>query len=356
MVKNAFNLEKKLVAQSGKPGEYTRESPYAITTPNGIQCRICPHNCLLPEGSVGKCLTHLARDGKLLTTAYGNPCAVHADPIEKKPLYHFLPGTKAFSIATAGCNFTCLNCQNAEISQKGPENTDNVVLFPENVVEAAIHSGCRSIAYTYSEPVAFYEYMLDTARIARSHGIKNLMISNGFINQPPLRELCKYLDAANIDLKAFSNKIYAELSGGRLNPVLNTLKILRDEGVWVEITNLVIPGVTDDLTMIREMCEWLVKNGFADTPLHFSRFHPMFKMPDVPLTPVGVLNDAREIAMHAGIRFVYIGNVRGTNAENTFCPSCKKIIVEREGFRVGARHMNGDRCSFCGEGIAGIWE
>jgi len=335
--------------------KFSRESPYAVNTPKGVKCQICPNNCILREGLDSICRTHIVKDGKLYTIAYGNPCSVHIDPIEKKPLFHYLPATSSFSIATAGCNFACLNCQNWEISQQSPKDTRNVELFPEKVVEEAIRNGCRTIAYTYSEPIAFYEYMYDTARIAKSRGVRNLLISNGFINERPLRDLSKFIDAANINLKSFSEETYEKLNGGSLQPILNTLKILKAEGVWLEITNLVIPGWTDDLNMIHEMCMWLSANGFADNPLHFSRFHPLHKLTSLPYTPVDVLEKARNIALKTGIHYVYIGNVPGTPAESTYCPSCKKIVIERRGFAILANNMNKDACKFCNTKINGVW-
>ncbi len=340
---------------AGGLGKFSKESPYAVVTPKGVKCQICPNNCILGEGLDSICRTHVVKEGKLYTIAYGNPCSVHVDPIEKKPLFHYLPATPSFSIATAGCNLACLNCQNWEISQQSPKDTRNVELFPAQVVEEAIANHCKSIAYTYSEPIAFYEYMFDTARLARSRGIKNLLISNGFINEKPLLDLSKYIDAANINLKSFSEETYAKLNGGSLQPILNTLKILKAAGVWLEITNLVVPGWTDDLSMIKEMCDWLASNGFSDTPLHFSRFHPLYKLTSLPYTPLTTLEKAREIALKTGIRYVYIGNVPGTTAENTFCPKCKKTMIERRGFTILANNLKNGSCKFCDTKIAGVW-
>ncbi len=340
----------------GGPGRFTRESPYAVTTPKGVKCQICPNNCILKEGIESLCRTHVVREGKLITIAYGNPCSVHTDPIEKKPLFHYLPASSSFSIATAGCNFACLNCQNWEISQVSPKDTRNADLYPEKVVEEALKAKCSSIAYTYSEPIAFYEYMFDTAKLARAKGLRNLFISNGYINERPLRDLGKYLDAANINLKSFSEETYARLNGGSLQPVLNTLKILREEGVWLEITNLVVPGWTDDPGMIREMCLWLAANGFTDTPLHFSRFHPLYKLTSLPFTPLDTLEKARNIALKSGIRYVYIGNVPGTQAENTFCPKCGKVVIQRKGFAILSRNLAGNKCKSCNTPIAGVWQ
>ena len=347
------------IAPANLPGgglwRWSKESPYYLVTAKGVKCQICPNNCVIREGAESICRTHVVKDDKLYSIAYGNPCSVHVDPIEKKPLFHYLPATQSFSIATAGCTFACLNCQNWEISQKSPRETENVDLMPEKVVEQAISKQCKSIAYTYSEPISFYEYTYDTAKIAKSKGIKNLLISNGFINEKPLRELCKVIDAANINLKSFNDETYSKLNGGSLQPILNTLKILKEEGVWLEITNLVVPGWTDKPEMILGMCQWLVKNGFQSNPLHFSRFFPIYKLKNLPYTPVDFLDRAREIALNCGIQYVYIGNVPGTPAENTFCPKCKKIIVERKGFTILSNKITNSACGFCGNKIAGVW-
>jgi pyruvate formate lyase activating enzyme len=336
-------------------GRFSRETPYSIQMARGVKCQICPNNCILKEGQDSLCRTHVVKDGILYTIAYGNPCSVHVDPIEKKPLFHFLPSSLSFSIATAGCTFACLNCQNWEISQESPKNSVNFDLMPVKVMEEAVHNGCRSVAYTYAEPIAFYEYTFDTARLVRARGLKNLLISNGFINEKPLRDLCKYLDAANINLKSFSDEIYAKLNGGALEPVLNTLKILKEEGVWLEITNLVVPGWTDKQDLISRMCEWLAKNGFTDAPLHFSRFFPLYKLKDLPYTPLDILEKGREIALNAGIKFVYIGNVPGSPAENTYFPNCKKMVIERKGFTILSNAVKDSNCKFCGTKIAGVW-
>ncbi len=336
--------------------KWSKEAYHYIKTPRGVKCQLCPNQCILRPGEKSICRTRINKDGKLYTIAYGNPCAVHIDPIEKKPLYHFYPSSTAFSIATAGCNLACLNCQNWTISQFSPEDTKNYDMMPDKVVEQCINYNCKSIAYTYAEPTAFYEYTYDTSKLARAKGIKNVFVSAGYINEKPLRDLCKYLDAANIDLKSFKNEIYENLNGASLQPVLNTLKILKQENVWLEITNLVIPSWTDDLDMIKRMCEWLYKNELYDYPLHFSRFYPMYKLTHLPQTPVSTLEKAREIAMNAGIKFVYIDNVPGNKSENTFCPKCKKMIIERRGFKILSNHIKNGRCEFCGEKIPGVWE
>jgi len=342
-------------AQDDKPWKWSREAMFYTPTARGIRCQLCPNECTIRPGETGDCRNRVNYKGKLYTIAYGNPCAVHIDPIEKKPLYHYLPGTKSFSIATAGCNFACLNCQNWEISQSSPKETRNVELFPEQVVDQAIRNRCKTIAYTYSEPITFYEYMYDTAGIAHKKGIGNLLISNGYINEEPLRTLAPRIDAANIDLKAFSNDIYMKLTAGTLEPILNTLQILRDMNVWVEITNLVIPTWTDDYAMIRKMCQWLVSNGFSEVPLHFSRFFPLYKLTQLPQTPTSTLVKAKEIAQNCGIKYVYIGNTALPGAGNTICPSCGRVVVERKGFNVSSVNIKNGKCAWCGAPIAGKW-
>ena len=350
------NPVSKIANPPEKLWKWSREAMYYTATPRGLKCLRCPNECTIKEGELGDCHNHLNYNGKLYTIAYGNPCAVHIDPIEKKPLLHFLPESSAFSIATAGCNLACLNCQNWSISQISPRETRNFDLMPDKVIEAAIESDCESIAYTYSEPITFYEYTYDTAILARNAGIKNVMVSAGYINEEPIRKLARVIDAANIDLKSFKDSIYLKLNAGKLEPVLRTLKILNEEGVWLEITNLIIPGWTDDFDMIREMCDWLYKNGFADNPLHFSRFQPLYKLTQLPPTPLSTLTKAREIALDAGIKYVYIGNIPGTEAENTFCPNCNKIIIKRRGYRILSNHVINGECEYCSEPISGVWE
>ncbi len=335
--------------------KWTKEAMFYTETPKGIRCLICPNECDIKEGEAGDCRNRVNKKGKLWSTAYGNPCAIHVDPIEKKPLNHFLPGSKAFSIATAGCNLACLNCQNWTISQKSPDETKNYDLPPEKVVENCIANKCDSIAYTYSEPITFYEYTTDTSVLARQAGIKNILVSAGYINREPLLKLCKVTDAANIDLKSFSDEIYLKLNAGKLQPILDALVTMKNEGVWLEITNLIVPSWTDDLEMIKKMCGWLAKNGFTEVPLHFSRFQPLYKLTQLPPTPVNILKSARDIAVQEGLKFVYIGNVPGMDAENTACPKCKRLVVERKGYKIVQNNLENGKCKFCKSPVAGVW-
>jgi pyruvate formate lyase activating enzyme len=286
---------------------------------------------------------------------WGNPCAVHLDPIEKKPFFHVLPSSRAYSVATAGCNLQCKFCQNWEISQATPEDLLNHDMPPETIVEQAIQSGARSIAYTYVEPTVFYEYMVDVARLARKAGLLNVYHSNAFINPIPLRELCDLLDAANFDLKGFSEEYYRSMCSGQLAPVLESLKICRGEGVHIELTNLVVPTRNEDETTIRRMCRWITKELGADTPLHFSRFYPLYKLRNLPPTPVSTLERARAAAREEGLNYVYIGNVPAHEGEHTFCPRCGGLVIQRIGFMVGEVRMKEGACTACGHRIPGIW-
>ncbi len=335
--------------------KWSKESMFYTITPRGVKCGICPNECTLRPGEISDCRNRVNHNGKLYSIAYGNPCAVHIDPIEKKPLLHFYPKSKAYSIATAGCNFVCLNCQNWEISQTSPKKTRNYDLMPDKVVDSCKKNNCQSIAYTYSEPISFYEYMFDTSVLAHQNNIKNVMVSNGYINEKPLKKLAPYLDAANIDLKGFDNDLYLKLTAGKLQPVLDTLITLKENNVWIEITNLIIPSWTDDFDMIKRMCAWLVSNGFAEYPLHFSRFHPTYKLTQLPETPLHTLIKARDIAMKEGCKYVYVGNVPGKGMENTICPNCHEVVVERKGYTILKYEIANGKCSHCGTKINGIW-
>ena len=270
----------------------------------------------------------------------------------------FFPSSPGFHVLFyrhCRCNFRCKFCQNWEISQVAPDETYNYDLPPDRVVELAKKAGARSIAYTYVEPTIFYEYMLDTARLARKAGILNVCHSNGFINPAPLQKLCTFLDAANVDLKGFTEDFYSSMSQGRLTPVLRSLKTLKGEGVHVEITNLVIPTHNDTPEIVRKMCAWIKEELGADTPIHFSRFYPLYKLRSLPPTPVTTLEKNRKIAMEAGLEYAYIGNVPGHEGERTYCPQCKKLLIFRQGYSIGEVNLNKGKCKFCGKSIAGIW-
>ncbi|MCX5700823.1 MAG: AmmeMemoRadiSam system radical SAM enzyme [Candidatus Omnitrophica bacterium] len=328
---------------------------YSKLENKSVQCQLCPRRCFIKDGKRGFCGVRENRNGSLYTLVYAKAVAIHIDPIEKKPLFHFFPSTTAYSVATAGCNLKCKFCQNWEISQSLPEDVEYRFMEPEDLVKEAKASNAPTIAYTYNEPTIFYEYMLDTAKLARKLGIKNIMHSNGYINEQPLRSLAKYLDAANIDLKGFSDDYYAKLSEGSLSPVLRSLKVLKDEGVHIEITTLLLSGFNDDEPTLRKMCLWIKDNLGSDTPLHFSRFFPMYKLTSLNPTPVESLLQARKIALSCGLRYVYIGNIATDQAENTYCPKCSKLLIERRGYFIVSNNLKEGRCKFCGEKISGVW-
>ncbi len=320
-----------------------------------VQCRLCPRYCTLKDGMRGFCRVREPKGGKHYTLVYGNPTAVHVDPIEKKPLYHFLPSTNAFSIATAGCNYRCKNCQNWQISQAGPEETYNQDLPPKDVVDAAIKYDCPTIAYTYTEPSVFYEYMLDTAKIAKSRGVRNMYHSNGSLNPEPAEELSLYLDGANVDLKGFTQEFYGKIPEGDLDTVLSCLKILKKNRVHLEITNLMVTSYSDDPDMIREMCRWIKNELGSEVPLHFSRFSPTYKLKNLSPTPIKTMEAARNIALEEGLEYAYIGNVPDHEGNNTYCPKDGKVLIRRAGYQVIENNVVDGKCKYCGYPIYGVW-
>jgi pyruvate formate lyase activating enzyme len=328
---------------------------YKTLKDNKVQCVLCPWNCVIPEDKRGNCGVRQNKDGKLYSLVYGKAVSTHVDPIEKKPLFHLQPGSLAYSIGTVGCNLHCKHCQNYSISQATPEELPGTDLPPQQVVDQAIRENCSSIAYTYTEPTIFYEYMLDTAKLAKKKGIKNVIVSNGFINEEPLKELCKHIDGANIDLKCFNNKFYRDITTARLEPVLNTLKILKQKKVWLEITNLIIPTLNEDLSEIKKMCKWIQNNLGNNVPLHFTAFYPTYKLTDISPTPADILTKARNIAKEIGLHYVYIGNTYVEGGENTYCPECNEVVIERVGFSVSENRLKNRKCT-CGEKIPGVWQ
>jgi len=350
------NLSDKLAEIRKANLELLEARYWTLLEGKSVQCQLCPNFCVLSNGKKGRCGARINVDGKLYSIVYARPVAVHIDPIEKKPFTHFLPGTDSFSIATAGCNLGCLFCQNWQISQSRPEDAESMVLPPLDAVSKAKKYNCATIAYTYTEPTIFYEYMLDTAKLARAYGIRNVMHTCGYINPKPLKELLQYMDAVNVDLKGFSEEYYVTMCSGHLDPVLETIKNIRKAGVWLEITNLVIPGKNDDPKMIRAMCVWIKKNVGADTPLYFSAFTPQYKLTGLPPTPVKTLEDAQKIAKESGLHYAYIGNVYGHAGESTVCPKCRKVIIIRQGFNTLEVDLVDGKCKYCGYKIAGVWK
>jgi pyruvate formate lyase activating enzyme len=322
---------------------------------NSIQCLLCPRACRMEDGERGDCEVRENRAGVLYTLVYGNPCALHLDPIEKKPFFHVLPGTQSLSLSTVGCNLKCKFCQNWQISQSRPEDVKVEYRSPEKLAEIANTYHAPSIAYTYGEPTVFYEYMCDTADAARKRGIKNLVVSAGFINKKPLIELCKRVDAIKIDLKSFTNSYYVDICDGWLEPVLNTLVTIKEAGSWLEIVYLMVPTLNDDPVEIKEMAKWIISNLGPDTPMHFSRFYPRYQLKNLPPTPLSSLESARKICLEEGLKFVYIGNVGDHEAENTYCPSCSEKIISRAGYRITSINLKDGKCPYCNTAIPGLW-
>ncbi|MFH0771931.1 MAG: AmmeMemoRadiSam system radical SAM enzyme [Candidatus Omnitrophota bacterium] len=321
-----------------------------------IQCRLCPRGCVLSEGQRGNCRVRINSGGKIKTLVYGKPCAVHIDPIEKKPMYHMYPATKVFSIGTAGCNLHCKYCQNWEISQSPPEKTNNYDMSPEEAVKQALERGCRSIAYTYNDPVVFYEYMFDTAKIARRRGLKNVCVTAGYINSEPLSELCDFLDGVKVDLKAMSDEFYRNVCFGELRPVLETLKTLKERKVWTEIVYLIVPTLNDAREDLEKLIDWILDNMGPETPLHFSRFWPQYQLKNLPPTPIETLDMAWQMAREKGLNYAYVGNVAEHPGNNTYCPKDGKLLIKRVGYSILEYNIASGKCKFCGNRIPGLWE
>lgn len=324
---------------------------------DSVRCLLCPNYCVLSEGKRSFCRVREPIKNKLYTLVYELISSIHVDPIEKKPLFHVLPGSKALSIATAGCNSRCKFCQNWTISQEAPENTDNRQMRCEEVVSNAILNNCASIAYTYNEPTVFYEYMLATGKLAKQQNVLNIMVTGGKINPEPLKRLCAVIDAANVDLKGFDADYMQEVCAQNLKNILETLVIMREANVWVEITNLIVPTLNDNMSDIRRMAQWIKKYLGTEVPLHFSRFWPQYKLQSLYPTPVETLKKARDIALEEGLSYVYIGNVPEFETESTICPGCGKMLIKRIGYQILENHVTSPGiCDSCGSKIAGIFK
>jgi pyruvate formate lyase activating enzyme len=320
-----------------------------------VLCGLCRFRCLISNGARGICGVRENQAGTLYTLVYGKLCAEHADPIEKKPLFHFQPGSRAYSIATVGCNFRCRHCQNYTISQVGKEApVRGVARSPAEVVKQALAHGCASIAYTYTEPTIFFEFAYDTARLAHEAGLKNIFVTNGYITPEALAKIAPWLDAANIDLKGFSEEFYHDIVQARLSEVLESILDYRRQGIWLELTTLVIPGLNDSEAELQGLAAFIVANLGVDTPWHVSQFHPTYQLTEQPRTPVATLRKAREIGLAAGLRYVYEGNIPGEQGESTWCPSCSALLIERTGFTIGTIRIRNGACPDCGTAIAGI--
>jgi pyruvate formate lyase activating enzyme len=343
--------------RSARAGEAPRPHParfWKKLENKRIQCQLCPKQCLVEDRERGFCGVRENRGGEYVTLVWGQPCAVHVDPIEKKPLFHFLPGSRAFSLATAGCNLECKCCQNWDISQSRPEEVDWHWMPPDEVARRAQAEGA-CVTFTYSEPIVFLEYCIDTAIAAHKLGVRTTMVSGGSGEVEPMKEACKVLDAVKIDLKGFTEDYYRKLCKGKLAPVLKTIETVRQSGVWLELVHLCIPGANDSEPEIRDMCRWVKTHLGADVPVHFTRFSPQYQMKNVPPTPFETLIRCRDIALAEGLQYVYTGNVPGIEGENTYCPRCHKTVVARHGFHVESVSLKAGHCAFCGQSIPGIW-
>ncbi len=336
--------------------QFTVEARYYEKLPyKKIKCKLCPRECVIDDRERGYCGVRENRGGTYYTLVHSRVVAAHVDPIEKKPLFHFLPGTLAFSIATAGCNVNCKMCQNWDISQVRPEQVRSTYAPPQKVAALAKQNQCASIAYTYSEPVIFYEYMMDTAPAGHEQGVKSVVITGGYIEQEPLKKLCAAVDAIKVDLKAFSQKFYEEVVNANLKPVLDTLVTLRQQGMWTEIVYLVVPTLNDSEQELKALARWVKSDLGLDVPVHFSRFHPEYLLKNLPPTPLETLERAKAIADAEGLHYVYLGNVPGHPAESTYCPKCRRVVVERVGYTVSGVRIRKGKCQYCREPIAGVW-
>jgi len=322
---------------------------------NFIHCELCFRRCLIPEGKRGFCRVRENRGGELQTLVYGRPGGLQIDPIELEPMYHMVPGHKNLCVYTASCNFRCKHCHNWPISQSAPEQIKALHYTPMEIVEETLRQECKSISHSINEPTVFYELMYDTVREAKKKGLKTLCHTNGGMAKAPMLELLKFMDGVTVDLKSFNHKFYQEISEARLEPVLETLKTIKGINKHLEIVNLIIPTLNDQMDDIKKMCKWIVENLGRNTPLHFTRFSPSYKMTHLPYTPIKTLEDARSIAMGEGIKYVYIGNVVGHPANSTYCPKCGHRLIERTHFIVLKNHVKNGYCTFCNEKIPGIW-
>lgn len=323
-----------------------------------IECLLCAHNCRIKDGRRGLCQVRENQDGVLYSLVYGRLVSQHVDPIEKKPLFHLLPGSLSYSIATVGCNFRCTHCQNYDISQYPQIHGGDIVgthATPDQIITAAQGYGCQSISYTYIEPTIFFEFAYDCAQIAHEKGMKNIFVSNGYTSPEATKKIAPFLDGNNIDLKAFTEKFYHEVCGAKLAPVLETIQLMKELGVWVEITTLLIPGWNDSDQELEEIARF-IKGVDPEMPWHVTRFHPTYKMSDRSVTPASTLQRAREIGLSEGLKYVFVGNIPGEGGENTICPRCRETVVERVGFSVISQNLEECRCGSCGESIAGIFK
>lgn len=325
-------------------------------TPGAIRCRLCPKCCRILPGQRGECRVRMNLDGELRTVTYGRPCSVQVDPIEKKPLFHFLPGTRVLSIGTVGCNLHCRNCQNWEISQANPEDLPSLDLPPEKLPPLAQRERCPAVAYTYTEPLVYYEYTRDCCQVARAAGLRNVLVTAAYVNHEPLAQLAPLIDAANVDIKAMSDRFYRDVCDATLQPVLTAIETLHAAGVHLEITNLVIPTLNDTDALLLDLARWVLTHLGAETPLHFSCFFPRHRMTDLPPTPPATLERARDLARAEGLHHVYLGNVATADGDATRCGGCQSVLIRRDRYAIAVNRLCNGACPDCARPLAGIWQ
>ena len=330
-------------------------SYYRRTSRTAVVCNLCPNECSLSDGELSFCRTRLNQRGRLYAISYDSIAAIHKDPIGKGPLYHFLPDASALSIAAAGCNLRCLYCQNWELSQKSPRRAKRIEISQADLIGKALENGCRAISFTYTEPVTYYEYMIDIARRAKGANLATHMVTAAYINNGPLESLCHYIDAATVSIKGFSDPFYKEICGGRLGPVLNAAKTIKKAGVWLEVATCVVPTRNDSAYEMKRMARWIRDNLGMDTPFHIERFVPEYRLANLPPTPVTVMEELRKTALGEGLRYVYTSNMPGHESNNTYCPSYGKAVITRLGFKLINNYLKNGRCPHCGASIPGIW-
>ena len=348
-LKSLFSSDTSLISKSHEASFYSVLSPFIV------QCQLCFRRCVINKRKRGFCKARENKNGKLYSLTYNRPVAIHIDPVEKIPFSHFYPGTDVLCIGTAGCNLMCLNCINWHFALKAPEDVDTLSYYPEDVIKMVKDNNLTTICFTYNEPTMCYEYMRDVFKLAQKQSIKTVFHSNASMNVEPLIALLPYVDAVIADLKAFNKDFYIKNCSSILDPVLSFLKIVKKNNIWLEIVNLVIPGLNDNEEDIKKMCTWIKDNIGAETPLQFSRFFPTYKLTNLPPTPVKILKRAYQIALDTGIKYVYIGNVPGIDQINTYCPDCKKLLIERKGLSVRKFNIENGRCKFCKKIIEGRW-
>ena len=336
--------------------KYLKRAYFYEKINNGsVKCKICPNMCIVPPGQMGKCKVKKNINGEYYTIVYSRPAVIHIDNVEKAPLYHYKPETKMLSIATAGCNLTCKYCQNWQFSQSYPNQVKSFDLTPQQIIKKAIDSECNIVSFFYTEPTVYYEYMYDTALLAKKAGLKTIMVTAGYINSKPLEYLCNVIDAFTIGLKGFNDQYYRSIVGGSIEPVKNTIKLLKKTNKHIEIVNLIVPTLNDSETELQSLIEWLKTNVGTDVPVHFSRFVPQYKLQNLPPTPINILNKARKISINNGLKYAYVDNLPGHEGQNTLCPKCKKTLIKRVGFNVIENVIKHSKCPYCNELIKGNW-